>query len=656
MEEKDLKNTEISELDDISETTKNIDISEKIEKSENIENSKNIDVLETIENLETVETIESAENNEASEETEEDNKRYKAITELAKNQWSYGSPVIFNEGVLQRDQVSNRNRLILKFTNLYPETIRTLNITVIASDDEENVEVIDHQYMALGQKYLATKGGAARIDIKNEEARNFDIKVVSVEFENGSVWMNDNAVYEGIGDIEDMEVFAEAKIKDYEDTYVSGLEEVEKDDSASIANGIEILKRILWYKNTKEVVRDSKRKYQIAKQNEERKQQSEDRRLKRQQAVKRKYIKTGIALAVIIAIVVASIFLWFMPNKKYEAAVKHINGKKYEQSAKEFEQLKGFRKSKEYLAQAQYNLGLQELNNGDETKASEYFTKGHDADKNSKFGAMCGAFLDYYKGVDAMEKADYETAMKYLESSANAAADFNLINKAGAGMAQINYQQKQYEKAWKTIKNVFAKDETYSQQYGEYGYTYAKTLVDAGKVKEGMDIYNNVAKYAKGTNLNESVYNQSVKLAEDGKIDEAMSLLANIKDSYKQAGTLYSQMTSFNEKTKYWVGTWKDRVTVAGVKKTYKIYISRVLYKGEMCLRIIDKNNDYLGFDTVISRKNRVTQITIGEYQLKFKLKKFYDQKFTYTLKGGKKMVRQLKYNGETYKTTYKKK
>lgn len=617
------------------------------------------DLKNTAEDIKTDEAVENIvpENNVCEEVAQtEENKRYKTLVELDKNLWSYGSPVIFEEGVLQRDQVSNRNRLILKFTNLYPDTIRTLNIRVLASDDEENVEVIDHQYMALGQKYLATKGGAARIDIKNEEARNFEIKVRSVEFEDGSVWIKEDAVYESIGDIEEMEVFAEAKARDYEDTYISGIEEVEKDDSASIANGIEILKRIPWYKNAKEIIRDSKRKYQIAKQNEERKQQSEDRRLKRQQAVKRRYITTAVTLGIIAVIVVVSIIAFFIPNNKYKDAKKLLDAGEYAKASDCFKDLNGFLKSEEYLAQAYYNMGLTALNNNDEKSASDYFTKGYEADKDSDYGKMSGAFLDYYKGAEALNNQDYENAMKYLEASANAASDFNLINKASAGMAQIYYQQKQYESAWKTIKNVYAKDTTYEAQYGEYGYGYAKSLVDAGNVKDGMEIYNAIAKYSKETNLNESVYNQAVKLAEDGKIDESMKLLETIKKNYKAANKLYEEMYNFNDKVQYWVGTWTDKVTVAGEKKTYKIKISKVLYKGEMCLRIVDKNNDYLGFDTVISSKNRVTQITIGTYQLHFKLKKFYDQKFTYTLKGGKKMVRKLKYNGETYTSTYKKK
>ena len=77
--------------------------------------------------------------------------------------------------------------------------------------------------------------------------------------------------------------------------------------------------------------------------------------------------------------------------------------------------------------------------------------------------------------------------------------------------------------------------------------------------------------------------------------------------------------------------------------------------KGEPCLRIKDQNNKTLGYDTVISSKNKVTQITIGTYQLHFKLKKYHNQKNNYVLKGGKKMLRQLRYGGVTYETKFKK-
>ena len=52
------------------------------------------------------------------------------------------------------------------------------------------------------------------------------------------------------------------------------MEEVQKDESASIGNGIEILKQIAWYKNSKELIKTAHKKYDIAVKNEERKQAS----------------------------------------------------------------------------------------------------------------------------------------------------------------------------------------------------------------------------------------------------------------------------------------------------------------------------------------------------------------------------------------------
>lgn len=581
--------------------------------------------------------------------------RYKTLVTLEENLWTYGSPVIFERGVLERDQLGKRNMLTLNFTNVDQRVISDVFVTIFVSDDEGNASEVEHQYSALGQKYLASKGAGARIFIGNENARTFKIKVDGVKFQDGSYWYKEDAVYENTGAMEDIEVFAELKAKDYEDNYVSGKEEVAKDDSASIGNGIEILRRVIWYKNASELLKDAKKKYEIAKINEERKQAREDSFKKRKKAIRKKYITVGCILAVIVAIVAAAMIMFFIPNNKYKAAKKYIDSKKYDKAVEAFSELNGFLKSEEYLAQAYYNLGLEALEKDDEKKASEYFNKSHDAAEKSQYGMMAGAYLDYYSGTEALNAKEYDKALEYFKTSTNAASDFNLINKASAGMAQINYTQKNYEAAWNTIKNVYAKDTTYEQQYAEYGYEYAKSLVDLGKITEGMEIYNQVSKLTDKADLYESVYLQAAKLGAAGKISESMKLLEKIKKNYSKANKLYEHMYAFNDKVKLWLGEWKHTGKVNGEKKTYTITISQVLYKGEMCLRIKDMNNKYLGFDTVISKKNKVTQIVIGTYQLHFKLKNYHDQKFTFSLKEGNKMERLLKYNGEKYKTTYKK-
>lgn len=592
----------------------------------------------------------------AVEKNEKEEGRYKTIAKLEANLWTYGSPIVFERGVLERDQISEKNRLTLKFTNIYEQTIRDVYITIFADNGTEEPDVIEHSYVALGQKYLVSKGTAAKIQIKNEEAVSFKIRIDKVVFEDGSTWAKEDAVLESAGEMEDLETFAEAKLKDYEDNYISAIEAVEKDESASVGNGMEILKRITWYKDSLEILKDAKRKYALVKQNEERKQASENRRANRQKAVKKRYITSGVIAGIIVLLAIIAVVAFFIPNGKYKEAKNLLNGKKYTEAAKKFDNLNGFLKSEDYLAQAYYNLGLNALTNGDEPAASDYFKKSYDAEKDSQYGQMAGAFLNYYAGEEALNSGDYDKALKLFKASASAASDFNLINKASAGMAQISYVKGEYEAAWNTIKNVYAKDASYEAQYGEYGYGYAKSLVDSGEIKKGMEIYNAVSSFTKSANLNESVYNQAVKLGEEGKIAEAMNLLSQIKDGYSKGNKLYEKMYKFDKKVKSWLGTWTHKGTVQGEKKTFTIKISEVLYKGEMCLRISDKNNDVLGFDTVISSKNRVTQIEVTSYRIHFKLKKYHDQKFTYTLLEGNKMKREQKYAGNTYTTKYKKK
>lgn len=586
----------------------------------------------------------------------EDIKRYEFIRDVDKNLWTYGSPVIFEKCILERDTISSKNRLTLKFTNIYEDNIKDMNVTVIASDNENNMQEISYSYKALGLKYLSSKGLDVKFKIENDNASHFEIKVDSIVFENGYIWKKQDAVYESTGEIDDLEFFAQAKNKDYQDNYVSAREAVSKEDTVNMANGIEILKRIEWYKDSDELLKNAQMKFNVIKKNEERQEARAHKKNKRKSTIKKRYIRAAVITGVIVVVTGLAALAFFVPNNKYTEAKSFLNKKEYTKAAKEFKELKGFLKSKGYLAEAYYNLGLNELSNDNENNASDYFKKSNDADDDSQYGIMAGSFLDYYSGVEALNNKDYDSAMKFFKSSADAASDFNLINKAGAGMAQIYYLQQKYDTAWNTIKNVYAKDKSYEKQYGEYGYGYAKHLVDGGKTKEGLAIYNTISKFAQGENLNGSVYNQAVKLAEQGKIQESMNLLNTIKKTYNKANKLYEEMYKFNGRVKYWIGLWKHKGEVKGKKVTYRIRISSVLYKGDMCLRIIDKNNKLLGFDTVISSKNRVTQIQIGTYQLHFKLKKFHDQKFTYTLKGGKKMIRELRYEGETYKSKYKKK
>lgn len=585
---------------------------------------------------------------------ENKNMEKEVLKELEENLWTYGSPVIFQSGIVYKGEKEGTVELTLTFANIFQKNIGEMNIQVNITDSQGKEEVVEQNLTSLGLDYLESKSVLVCSDVESDAAE-IDITVKRIVFEDGTVWVKEDAVYESTGAIDDLDVFAKAKNKDYEDNYVIATEDIAREDYINMNNGIEILKRISWYKDAEKILKDSEHKFNALKNTEDRRKKIEDKKSHRRKSVKKKYIITAVVIVVLAGLITAGAMAFIVPNNQYKAAQKLLNGKKYAQAAKEFEQLNGFLKSEEYLAQAYYNLGLSALEK-DENTAKDYFTKSYEADKDSQHGAMAGAYLDYYKGVETLEAKKYDEAMELFKSSANAASDFNLINKASVGMAEVNYLQGDYSTAWNTIKNVFAKDASYEEEYGTYGYAYAKSLVDSGKTQEGLNLYNEIAKYTKAQNLSDSVYNQAVKLGESGKMTEAMNLLKTVRKESKKADKLYKKIKNFEYKVRFWVGTWTHKGIVQGEKKVYTIYISTVLFKGEPCLRIKDLNNKTLGFDTVISSKNKVSQIQIGTYQLHFKLRKYSKQKFTYTLKGGKKMIRAQRYNKQTYTSKYRKK
>ncbi len=591
-----------------------------------------------------------------SKEKKEEEGRYTAILELEKNLWTHGSPILVESGVLENDKVSNKNRLTLKFTNVFYETIRDVFLTVIAKDPEGNVSEIDHAYRALSQKYLSSKG-VAKLTIDNKEANDFKVRLDRVVFDDGRVWEKADAILEPEGEIEDVEEFAEENLKSYEDAYKAGLNYVQSDDTEHISEGITILEKIHWYKDSDERLADAYKKFEAAKQNEERKKSREDSIKEREVLVKKRFkIAMGVAIAV-VALIVLSVVSFFIPNIQYGKAKKLLKQEKYVQAAKEFEDLNGFLKSEDMAAECYYNIGLEALAKSDEDKAKKNFQKAYDADASSEYGEMANSFLDYYKGEDALKNNKIDDAYKYFKKSVDAASDINLSNKASAGFAQVSFVKTNYKDAWDSIQNVYSKDPNkYKAQYAQYGYEYAKALISQGKYKQGLQVYNKVAKLTNAENLNEVIYNKAKELAGRGNIAAACDLLEKIGKAYPKAARLQERMIKFDRKVKGWLGLWKHHGKVKGKKKTYRIYIKEVLYKGKMCLWIKDQNNKRLGFNTIISDKNHVTQIVVRKSYIHFKLKRYDDQKFSYVWKEPNKMVRVWKYGGEKFKSKYKRK
>ena len=200
----------------------------------------------------------------------------KIVRELEKNLWTYGSPVLFETSVLYKGEDENTNRLELTFANIYENYIDSITLVINAKDEEGNLTEIPQEYSSLNLGYLKSKGRDLFIDVA-ASTQSIEIVVNRVTFTDGSIWVKANAVYESTGEIDSLEVFANAKNKDYEDNYLTAKEDIAKKDYVNMGTGIEILKRIPWYKDSAKILKDTEQKYQVLKRTEERRQKVEDK-------------------------------------------------------------------------------------------------------------------------------------------------------------------------------------------------------------------------------------------------------------------------------------------------------------------------------------------------------------------------------------------
>jgi len=94
----------------------------------------------------------------------------------------------------------------------------TIKIHIIDSEEQENKA--EHNYTDLKLGYLQSKSEVIIVSAEIHSDTNVSVSVGKVVFDDGTVWKKEEAVYESTGDIEDLEEFAKAKNKHYEDNYI----------------------------------------------------------------------------------------------------------------------------------------------------------------------------------------------------------------------------------------------------------------------------------------------------------------------------------------------------------------------------------------------------------------------------------------------------
>ena len=78
--------------------------------------------------------------------------------DLEKNLWTYGSPIIFQEGKITPEVDEESVSLTLTFANIFQETIKEINLRLIVTNEKGEEETINQSYTDLALGYLQSKG------------------------------------------------------------------------------------------------------------------------------------------------------------------------------------------------------------------------------------------------------------------------------------------------------------------------------------------------------------------------------------------------------------------------------------------------------------------------------------------------------------------
>ena len=125
--------------------------------------------------------------------------KYKIIFSLEKSLYRETSPVVIKSGALVSNTEKGKLHIQLKFKNVSDKRITLLKVkTVLMDSIGRELGKIEKQYLDLGENCNDEFGGNVPIFIAENATRKFSAYVMEVCFADGSIWNNENVIWESV--------------------------------------------------------------------------------------------------------------------------------------------------------------------------------------------------------------------------------------------------------------------------------------------------------------------------------------------------------------------------------------------------------------------------------------------------------------------------
>lgn len=535
--------------------------------------------------------------------------RLEVLMKKTDAQYTSGSPILLEASALYLDRGTNNCIAQLKWKNIDSRPIKAVMIELDGYDAfNQKLEPIHYQYDGLLVTQGSEFGGKTPIMIKNNKVVKYDVLLKAVSFSDETIWRAEKEiVFETLPAAKEQKLRGETldqlkrelskqgnkNASTYTPQHAMGLWQcgcgswqysdtpclkckITQADLENVSDESVLAKHLIEYKEELRIeaekraeearIAREKKEAEAKRREEERIRREHEQRIAEERALaaKKKRKKTiGIVAAFLVVAAGAGCAakFYFIPQAKYDQALKLMQEGKYVEASTQFQKLGDYSDSKYRVRQvaanyyyaygaydnvsdiyatlpekyqdhaadfvSQYNNAVAQMNAGEYDEAISVFTKlGNYSDSKDKITEAT-----YRKAGEMAQQGLYDDAIGLYTGLGDYSDSKNLLAQANADKL---YAAGDYTGALKIYATLDEKYHTNAKGY-EKLYTDALDLQNEGKYDEAVTAFTAIADYSdSSTQILQSKYIKANSLAASGNYEEAIALfdgLGNYSDS-----------------------------------------------------------------------------------------------------------------------------
>ena len=416
--------------------------------------------------------------------------RYSRLFALPEDLYCAGSPVVIAAGTLLKDNQNGKVIAQLKLRSISEKTIKAVKVKLNLFDTAGNPvgDGVEYSYLDLNARRNEEFGQKSPVAVAETQARSYQASVTEVVFEDQSVWTANEGTWESLAKPVALSIADPELLKQYQMHYGAGAkyEAKEEKDLWHCTCGAlnhegetcHVCGHSLFELQTVDMEK-------LAAEKDARLAEAARKAAEEKAVAEAKKKKTTKILAVVIPTVCALVAIIllatkvFVPNSKYNNAVKLMDAGSYEEAIVAFEAMDGYKDSVQKIADCEQGIVDRELAILEEkyNDAVALMEAGKYDEAVSAFEEL-GDFKDSgERAIEIKDAVAYEAAEKLLTEGR--------ISEAAITFGKLGDYEDARERSFELWNQIAHRETISAGSYHTVGLCNDGTVVATGNAQNG---------------------------------------------------------------------------------------------------------------------------------------------------------------------------